>query len=131
MGKLRELAKEIGTLDLSAASEEQDPELPSYSEEGKILVEVLTVGLDTSKGGYPYEAEVHYHDGSTYWINEGMGFDYWFFEHIEFPRSGWYMITGITGTYIRGDWGFTDDDEDWEFGEVREATQQEIEELGP
>ncbi len=129
MGKLTELEKELRTLQEMPA--EPDPELPAYSEVGKILVEVLSVSVNPDEKWYKYETEVHYHDGSTYWINEGTGFEFWFNEQIVFPCAGWYMITDIKGEYIRGDWGFTDDDEDWEFGEVRLATPEEIKELGP
>ncbi|MER9496303.1 hypothetical protein NKI86_31565, partial [Mesorhizobium sp. M0320] len=55
-------------------------------------------------------------DTSVFWINEGTGFDYWLDGHFDLPGPGRYLISDVTGHYHRGDWGFTEDEEEWEIG---------------
>ncbi len=109
--------------------EEDTPEggePPSYDTPGRILVHFLgTTGDQFSK----YECEVLDYDveSSVFYINEGVGFDYWLDNHAEFTEPGYYVIEGITGQYIKGDWSWReDDDETWEVSAMRRATDAEV-----
>jgi len=98
-------------------------EFPSYSKPGRILVEILGPG----DGCYRYEAIVHSHDddSSVFYMQEGIGFEF-FLDDVEIWIPGWYVIENIVGHYHRGDGWTTDDTEEWEWGEVRPATPEEI-----
>lgn len=102
-------------------------EPPSYGDPGRILVHLIGPGPSMHQR---YETEVMDYDPNTsvFYINAGVGFDYWIDQHIEFPSldEGYYVIEGITGEYINGEWGFTDDDEEWSFTSMRPATDDEI-----
>lgn len=101
-------------------------EPPTYDTPGRILVHFWGVVDDRFR---KYECEVldYDADSSVCWINEGVGFDYWLDNHAEFTEPGHYVIEGITGQYIRGDWAWgEDDDETWEFASMRPATDVEI-----
>jgi hypothetical protein len=109
------------------AGNEDDYLPPPYGKPGWLLVEV---GERLPKdNGYKHEYEVHDFDpdSGVFWIREGVGFDYWLNDMCDFPAPGFYVIEGIRGSYIKGDWGFTDDDEEWEFKLIRPATPREIE----
>lgn len=108
---------------IEIAGESDDFEPPLYSTPGRMLLEVT--GPDEQ---YGREVECHDSDGSVFWINEGVGIDWWLEQHDipEIQASGWYVIEGITGEYIRGDGWSTDDDEEWEYKSVRPATLKEI-----
>lgn len=110
--------------------EDEEFQLPPYNVPGRILVEVTEIGekTDSVTAPYKYELEVHYYeeDTSVFWINEGMDFDYWFSEYVNFTETGWYVLEDITGEYVRGEWGFTDDDEEWTVGSIRKATEDEV-----
>lgn len=102
--------------------------LPKYSDEGRIVV--IINGESESKV-YKWDIEVLEHDGCTHWIQEGMGFEYFFdsyFGNEDFPEPGVYVIEGITGHVSRGDGWTTDDDEDWEMSSPRKATLEEFKE---
>jgi hypothetical protein len=102
-------------------------ELPAYGTPGRILVRIHDI---IASGTYRYEAEVLDYDADSgvFWINEGVGFDYWLDTHVEeITEPGIYVIEGVKGAYIRGTWGLDDDDEEWEFERIRPATAEEIE----
>lgn len=108
---------------IGVAGPDEEFEPPSYSEPGRMLLEVT--GPDEN---YDREVECHDSDGSVCWIHEGVGVDWWL-EQRDIPEiqaPGWYVIEGITGEYIRGDGWSTDDDEEWEYKGVRPATPEEI-----
>lgn len=109
---------------------EGDWEPPSYSTPGWMLVEVCRVAREP-RPLYRYEVEVLAYDcdSSVFWINEGVGFDWWIDENVDLELPGFYVIEGITGTYYRGTWGVDDDDEEWEFELCRRATDEEVAEL--
>lgn len=98
---------------------------PSYSTPGRILVHYMGPGASIHSR---YECEVldHDSDSSVFWICEGTGIDYWLDEHAEFTEPGHYVIEGITGEYIKGEWGHTEDEEEWSFTSMRPATEEEI-----
>jgi hypothetical protein len=102
----------------------EDPPLPKLSDAGRILVQIH--GPSHTKV-YRHEYEVHDHDGdsSTFWIQEGEGFDYWLDHHCEFKRPGLYVVEGITGLFIKSYWGITDDDVRWEYERIRPANEAE------
>jgi hypothetical protein len=102
--------------------EPEEAPLPEYSDVGRVLVHVLGPG-DT--GVYRWETKVAYHDGSAFWIHEGLGLDFWF-DEIDFPGPGWWVIEGIYGICYYGDGGETDDQEEWYHSEIRPATPEEI-----
>jgi hypothetical protein len=41
-------------------------------------------------------------------------------------EEGWYVVEGVTATYTKGDWGFTEDEMDFDYTGVRPATEEEI-----
>lgn len=98
-------------------------EPPSYDDPGRILVHFWGTTKDPFR---KYECEVLDYDSnsSVFYISEGTGIDYWLDNHAEFTEPGHYVIEGITGQYIRGDWG-EDDNETWEFTAMRPATDAE------
>lgn len=100
---------------------------PEYSTPGRILVRVSS----TDSTVYRHDYEVLDFDGETtsvFYINEGIGFDWWLDELVEFPDGGGvFVIEGVTGEYHRGDWAWgEDDDESWEFTYMRRASDEEI-----
>lgn len=105
--------------------EDYDP--PSYGAPGRILVEIIAVSGER-RPLYRYELEVldYDADSSVFWVNEGVGFNWWFDANVDLELPGFYVIEGVTGTYIRGECGYTDDDEEWEFARCRRATAEEI-----
>lgn len=102
-------------------------DLPSYSDEGRILFEISHVYRSPSDQER-YEIEVLDYDGnsSIHWLNEGLGADYWLKEILELDEPGFYVVEGVSGCYIRGEWGFTDDDEEWDLDHIRRADEDEI-----
>jgi hypothetical protein len=105
-----------------------DPEesLPKYSDPGRILVLVSGTLID--------EMEVLWADSSasTFWMGEGAGCDYWVKEVLrprDFGAPGYWVIEGITGTYIKGEYGVTEDEEEWEYKSVRPATFEDLDEM--
>ena len=109
---------------------EEEIEYPSYSDPGRILVHVLSENKDQHFLDRFKVDVVAYECGtSVFYVNEGMGIDYWINWYIdEFPGSipGYYVIEGIRGAYHRGDGWSTDDDEEWEYESIRPATEEEI-----
>ena len=105
--------------------DDPDPELPAGNNPGRILVHVLGTG---ATGVYLWEAEALDYDNDTavFWINEGVGFD-WFFDSIDFPGEGYWVVQDVTVSWTRGDGWEIDDDEDHDWGEIRPATPIEIE----
>ena len=100
--------------------------LPKYSTLGRIFVHVIG---PCSAGVYQYEYDVLDYDSDTsvFWINEGEGFDYWLDTHCIFPNIGMFIIEGINGCYIRGNWSYgEDDDVIWEYDKIRQASAYEI-----
>ncbi len=106
----------------------ENEKMPSYSDRGRILVEIEGPGSDDPSKYPRYELTVYDYDGdsSLMWLNEGIGIEYWINEEVEFWIPGWYVIEDVHGHYYRGTWGFDDDDEEWYHGEVRPATAEEI-----
>jgi hypothetical protein len=112
-------------------SGEEDFDLPSYGEYGKIIVEVLGKIDSPFHPYWQWEIDRYTYEGSAFWINEGMGMDYFINDYIreDIPGAGIWTIDDIKGTYFKGEWGFTDDDEEWEWSDIRPATQDEINEI--
>lgn len=100
-----------------------ESDLPSYQTKGNLVFKYQIDGDDLFLEEYYYDPET-----SIFWITEGLGLDYFVKNFVEHPFEDgkWYTIEGIHGMYIRGDWGFTDDDEEWYYDSVREATKEEI-----
>lgn len=100
---------------------------PRHSDVGRIVVRLApTVGRST----YRYEVDVLEFDGCAEIINEGVGFQFWFDDHIDLELAGDYVVEGITGHYHRGNWSFgEDDDETWSFRLVRRANPEDVDHL--
>ena len=113
--------------DLIAVEPEEEYNPPSYSKKGWILVEILSID-DSGEFYSKYEVNVlnYDHGSSVVWLQEGVGIDYFCNTYCEFPAIGIYLIMGVHGEYIKGEWGFTDDDENWYFKRCRLATKEEI-----
>lgn len=104
----------------------KEDDLPKYSDPDRILVLVSGTLVD--------EMEVIWHDSSasTFWIKENTGCDYWMreaFRPRDFGAPGYWVIEGITGEYIKGEWGFTDDEEEFEYKSIRPATFEDLDEM--
>lgn len=118
-------AREAYELAELTEQEEEDYKPPKYSDKGNLLVYLEPTPLRH----YRYDVTpVDYNGHSSIgYIVEGMGFEYWFDSYIDLDLEGWYVIEGIHGIYHRGEWGYTDDDEEWHFDLCRRASQTEIE----
>ena len=65
--------------------------------------------------------------GAASYENSYGGFlDHRVEELIDCPGAGWFVVTGVTGSYYRGDGWETDDTMDFECTGVRPATEEEI-----
>lgn len=107
--------------EIKAFEETEEHVYPKYSDTTRILVQV-SHGYDDR--GWEYDV-IDDDGGCIFWINEGMGVDYWIDDYCTFEEPGTYVIEGITGRFYRGTWGFDDDDEDWEYTLIRPATEEE------
>lgn len=117
----------------SVPNEPDNYELPHIGKPGRILFEIIHVHPERWPRGrhyetYRYVLEVLDYDGESgvYWLNEGVGFDFWFDGHVDLEEPGFYVLEGVAGSWIRGDGWMTDDDEEWEFALCRRATATEI-----
>lgn len=119
--------------ELTAAEDRTDHEYPAYGTKGYVIVEVLQKIDIPYHPGWEWEIDRYTYDSenSTFWLSEGMGIDYFINNFIgeDIPGPGIWMIEDVVGHYYKGDWGFTDDDEKWEWGTIRPATPDEIAEL--
>ena len=108
--------------------DEPEPDLPGYGDVGAILFEIHHIYREADPQ-QAYEIEVLDYSGSTMWIQEGMGIDYYLNECacIDLDEVGFYVMEGVTGRYIRGDGWEIDDDEEWDFEYIRRASKEEIE----
>lgn len=91
--------------------------LPRYGERGYLEIEILHVSA-SKYDVYRYEVEEIEADlsSSVFWIQEGVGFQYWACSYLDLDLPGKYRIEGINGVYHRGDWSYgEDDDEEWFF----------------
>jgi hypothetical protein len=115
-----------GPFEIAPREEYEEPEYPSYSDPGSLLVKLVAI-LPDPKTYDRYELEViEYDSGSSLmWLQEGQGIEYWIQEAIDFEKTGYYVIEGVSGTYFRGDGYTTDDDEEWDYKCVRRATLRE------
>lgn len=115
---------------ISEEPSEPEFELPAYSTPGDLLVEITNVDYN-DHGCIKYMVEEIQYDSDTcvFWINEGVGVDYWLEDHVGdyIKEPGWYVIEGIVGHYIKGTYGFEEDSEEWEFKSVRDASVEEVE----
>lgn len=114
-------------IEVAGLEPQDDYDPPRYSDPGRILVEITRVASEPQPL-YRYDLEVHYYDSdsSVLWVDEGVGFDFWFDEMVDLELPGFYVIEGVTGSYYRGTWGFDDDDEEWYFVLCRRATDEEV-----
>ena len=116
--------------DLIFKENKQDYELPSLKEKGYIIVKITG---KVEEGYYKDDwiIENYSYDGSAFWINEGMGVDYFINSFVcdDIPDIGFWTIEGITGSFTKGDGWEIDDEEDWEWETIRLATEKEKEKL--
>ncbi len=96
----------------------------SYNTTGKILFR-----YEEATKEYDSNITVLEHTGCVIYIQQGIGIDYFLENYVdmdEITTSGLYVVDGIIGTYYKGDGWSTDDDEKWEYSEIRPATEMEI-----
>jgi len=120
--------------EITATPDVADHEPPSIRTPGWILVDVHVLEpAPTSAHEDKCEYEVLEWEGfsSVFWINEGVGFDWWLEERCQFPSSGVYLIENIRGDWIRGDGWMSEDREEWDHNDPRLATPEEIARLAP
>lgn len=100
--------------------EDDDDQLPSYSEPGRILFSFAPVSNERS------EVEVIDLDSdkAPFWLKEGGFLDYWIEENVDLELEGYYVIEGVVGRSWRTFEG--DYDEEWTFTSCRRATAEEI-----
>ena len=114
-------------MEITAIEDDDDYELPSYRDKGNITVEVVD---KCDNYGWAVDNYMCDMDASPFWVEEGMGTRYFVYLHQhDIPCEGYWTFEGVHGEYIKGDWGYTDDDEEWYYDRVRPATQKEIDEL--
>lgn len=102
---------------------------PGYGTKGWVIAEIVHVETEKcmkySVEEWGYDAEA-----STFWIQEGVGIEYWLEHCVDFEFTpGWWVIEDVVGTYIKGDGWMTDDDEEWDYGNIRPATEEEIQKI--
>lgn len=109
-----------------------DWEPPSPKEPGDLIFWAGAVTEDRW-GRLDIEIMERDYDGAFFWINEGVGLDYFLSEadhgDVVIEEDGVYVCEGLTVHYTRGDGWTTDDDEDWEDYSFRTATIEEIAQL--
>ena len=67
---------------------------------------------------------------SAEWAHGGF-LDYTIEEMVDEPKEpGFYVIEGITATFHKGEWGFTEDEFEFAFQSIRPATPDEVAEAG-
>jgi hypothetical protein len=81
--------------------------LPKYSDIGWLKISIKFIDNNS------IEIEDSDYDGCVFWINEGIGIDYFIKEYTDIRTDGEYLIKGIIGKYIKSDGYSTDDDERW------------------
>lgn len=101
--------------------------LPSYGAPGRILVRVERPFLFKDEHDWDYDVLDWDRDSSVFWVEEGIGSDYFLADVCVFTDPGVYVVEGITGRYIRGDGPYAEDTEDWFYESIRKATKEEIE----
>lgn len=117
-------------VDLAEPAPEPEYELPRYGTPGWILVEIevdwIKAGEERPIYRFSIGASLIDTDNSTFWITEGVGLGYWMHAYADGVSEGVWVFEDVVGTYTKGDWGHTEDDEDWEYKSVRPATFEEI-----
>lgn len=70
--------------------------------------------------GDRWELEVKEYGGCAFWMQEGMGIDWWLnetFGEFDLEPGYTYKVQGLQVYFIKGDGWTTDDDEEWTFSE--------------
>ena len=98
----------------------EEPELPSYSEPGRLLFHFDPTEQDM------WRFSEFAADGSAFWLVESCMADYWLDHVLDLELEGYYVLEGITGYGWTDYWG--EYDEEWIFQFCRRASQQEIDE---
>lgn len=106
-------------IELTATEDENDFEWPSLKENGWLVVDVV------EKDGKLELREWDYDGGVVFWIQEGVGFDYYVFDIVGINEVGTWYIGDIEGHFTRGDGWTTDDNVDYYSAEPRLATDEE------
>ena len=92
-------------------------EPPSYGIPGRLLIRVYDTNEEPSDGiNWEYTVIDYDGDSSIFWLNEHGMFD-WYLEDIDFTEPGAYYFEKVVGYYTKGDWGFTEDEEEWKFSD--------------
>ncbi len=117
-------------MDILATPDQHEYEYPSYSTPGSAVVIIYGTPAPYADGTpsvYRWEQDMLEYDtsASSFWINEGEGWEHWI-DQIDFPGPGVYVIENIVGTYHKGEWGFTDDDVDWDHDPPRPARWSDL-----
>lgn len=112
----------IGTPD--ADGPDFDP--PRGDEPGKIIFEVIEG--DSPRWRHDdswndFEIGEYYYEGGAFWINEGVGVDYFLQTEFFCPGVGIWAVEDITVRWHKDYYGEVD--EDWEHSEIRPATEEE------
>lgn len=98
--------------------EEDDFEPPTLRDRGELLFDALQIGPDE------FEIEVLGCTGSAFWLDEGGFADHWVEDNVRIPRSGRFLLTGITGWASHD--GFTgESDVDFEWQHMQAADDME------
>jgi hypothetical protein len=118
--------------------DEDDFDLPLYSTPGKMVIHVYYENPPKSVYDETWkwdDLEITYAelDTAIFWIQEGMGLDYFVESYLKYYMMSflidgcqWFTVERITGEYHRGDWGFDDDSEKFEWKTLRPATLAEM-----
>lgn len=128
---IREIVEDavlVDFTDLEATESDYNP--PPYGVPGRILFEFDPEAADTEQ----FEVLDYNDDTSVFWLNEGIGFNYFFENYTDYAsklEKGRYVMT-VCGEYIKGmTWRESpepyDDDEEWTV--VKEAEKTTLETL--
>lgn len=102
----------------AAPTPEEDFELPSYKDPGRILFYYEVVSNEQP------EVEIIDYEKAAFWLHEGGFADMWVAENIHLELTGTYVIEGVIRHISRSYEG--EYDEDWYFEICRRATEEEI-----
>ena len=128
-----------GILQPIAGPGDNEPEKIDLASPESLLFEVIADTVDTvdtierfSWKGFSIDNAVVLDgaDGITgaasYEVAYGCGLNYLVEDLIECPGPGWWVLEDVTATFTRGDGWTIDDDINFECGELRPATPEEI-----
>jgi hypothetical protein len=135
VGDLRqaaELGGQMTTLEFGSSDDGTEAEKFDFNNPEDVLIEVVGEG-DLDWKNYTIESHtiIRSRDAETigaagYDAAYGGFLDYTIQGLIDCPGEGWFVVKGVTATFHKGDGWTTDDNMDFDCGDVSAATADEI-----